>query len=133
MGKGYQRKSYHEVRGYRMSDHTVSDISDIAKENYYALAIAVIKGWSTDYCLAQMGVAADRKEYTRKSEAPFMQSANLSYVLNKICGLSYTAITKCTNISYNVVRDGVIFVAGKRQKRTKAKKGIYESKKCNKL
>ena len=118
MGKGmFYNKQYHEVRGYRMSDYSVSDVSDIAKENYYALAMAIIKGWSAEYCLARMGIGTARKEYEHKVEPPYMQVANLVYALNKFCGLTYYEIAKRTNITYNLVREGVMFKAGRRRRR----------------
>lgn len=119
MGRLYG-KHYEEVRGYRLGDVSVTDFSDVAKENYYALACSILKGWSAEYSLAKMGIGVTKKEYERKKEAPFMITANLAYVLNKFCGLSYKEASIATGIGYHLIRDGVMFVAGKRRKRNNA-------------
>lgn len=125
MGRTLYRKHYEEIRGYRMSDHSVSDISEIAKENYYALAMAIINGWSAEYCLIRMGIGAEKKEYTYKVEPPYQQISTFVYALNKFCGMSYYEISKVTKIAYHLVRDGVMFKSGKRRKRKNASR--YET------
>jgi hypothetical protein len=116
MGRIYAPK-FHEVRGYRMSDHTVSDISDIAKENYYALAMCLITGWKPDYCLGKMGLLKDRKEYKYKKLPPYLVHANVSYILNKFCGLSYPEVAKALKISVNVTRDAIYHLQGRKRVR----------------
>jgi hypothetical protein len=117
MGRIYEPK-YHEVRGFRLSDNSVTDMADIAKENYYALAICLITGWKPDYCLGKMGLLRDRKKYEYKQEPPYKKWANASYVLNVICGYSYKEVAKLLKISVSIARDGVYHIQGRRRVRT---------------
>lgn len=133
MGKGrHHQKNYHEIRGYRLSDININE-NDVAKENYYALAIAVCTGLSTDSCLAKMGIGVDRKEYNRKQEAPFIATANISYVLNVICGMTQRDISLSINKGYWLVRDGINYIRGIKRKRRNASRLDYGSKKYKHL
>lgn len=111
------QSSYHEVRGYRLQD--LSRITHPAKENYYALAISIIKGYTVEYSLSKMGVQIKPRAYKRKKLARYQEIATIAYIIHTICGFGYNDTSKLLNRSWSQVRDAIAFAQGKKRVRYK--------------
>lgn len=123
----FYTNTYQEIRGYRLQD--MNRIQHPAKENWYALAISIIKGYTVDYSLSRMGVNPQKRPYARKKTSKYQEVANIAYIIHTICGFGYNDTAKLLNKSWSIIRDAVAFAQGQKRVRHNAsrRKARYQA------